>query len=207
MKQITGEIIRRNMPKYFGKRVQVKAYYYRSRGYRGAKPNRKWARMVTAEKEGLLIGIRSLRNGNVSWYDDHSEWDVVGDPVPAFLVVFGSHLNPVYVPIDDLAYIPSGEEVASQAFALIRDERTKQNEKWGEQNHDSYRWLAILSEEVGEVAQAILHDEFGGRAAGTAKEELIQTAAVAVQWIECILRQENINAALDKISSTGGKNE
>lgn len=26
-------------------------------------------------------------------------------------------------------------------------ERLRQNEKWGEQNHDAYRWLAILSED------------------------------------------------------------
>ena len=74
-------------------------------------------------------------------------------------------------------------------YDLIKEERQFQNEKWGEQNHDDYRWLAILTEEVGELAQAILHDEFGGRAAGTAVAELVQVAAVAVQWLECMDRR------------------
>lgn len=72
---------------------------------------------------------------------------------------------------------------------LIDAERKRQNEKWGEQNHDDYRWLAILTEEVGELSQAILHDEFGGRAAGTAQTELVHVAAVAVQWLECMQRR------------------
>ena len=74
-------------------------------------------------------------------------------------------------------------------FGKIATERARQNEKWGEQNHDDYRWLAILTEEIGELAQAALHDEFGGRAAGTLEDELIQVAAVAVQWLECIERR------------------
>lgn len=73
---------------------------------------------------------------------------------------------------------------------LIRAERERQNKKWGEQNHDDYRWLAILTEEVGEAAQAILHDEFGGSHAGTAKTELVHVAAVAVQWLECMERRQ-----------------
>lgn len=76
-----------------------------------------------------------------------------------------------------------------EALKKILKERDRQNVKWGEQNHDDYRWLAILSEELGEVSQAILHDEFGGEAAGTVEEELVQVAAVAVQWLECIERR------------------
>jgi NTP pyrophosphatase (non-canonical NTP hydrolase) len=71
----------------------------------------------------------------------------------------------------------------------ILDELNRQNEKWGEQNHDNYTWLAILTEEVGELSQAILHDEYGGRAAGNVKTELEQVAAVAVQWLESIERR------------------
>lgn len=40
--------------------------------------------------------------------------------------------------------------------------------------------------EDGEVAQAALHDEFGGDHAGTLRTELVQLAAVIVQWIEHI---------------------
>lgn len=70
----------------------------------------------------------------------------------------------------------------------VAKERGRQNEKWGEQNHMDPVWLAILSEEVGEAAQALLHNKFGGDHAGTLRKELVQVAAVAVQWIECIDR-------------------
>lgn len=69
------------------------------------------------------------------------------------------------------------------------DERAKQDRVWGEQNHTDIWWAAILGEEFGEVSQAILHDEFGGKAAGTVCTELVQLAAVALAWIECIDRR------------------
>ncbi len=83
------------------------------------------------------------------------------------------------------------ERVGEMHGAVLLDilnERKRQNEKWGEQNHDAYRWLAILSEEVGEAAQAALHNEFGGKAKGTLQTELIHVASVAIQWLECIER-------------------
>lgn len=77
----------------------------------------------------------------------------------------------------------------STVFDAIRVERERQYAKWGEQNHDPYTWLAILGEEHGELAQAILHDTFGGNAAGTMRKELVEVAAVAVQWLEYLERQ------------------
>lgn len=76
-----------------------------------------------------------------------------------------------------------------RAVALVADERARQNAKWGEQTHHDFVWLAILMEEVGELAQAITQTEHGGPHAGTAKAELVQVAAVAVQWIECMERR------------------
>lgn len=74
-------------------------------------------------------------------------------------------------------------------LSLVLAEYDRQNIKWGKQDHDNYHWLAILTEEVGELAQAILHDEFGGSCAGNVQIELIHVAAVAVQWLECIERK------------------
>lgn len=88
---------------------------------------------------------------------------------------------------------PDTMDIALQA---IREERARQTAKWGEQDHDNYRWLAILMEEVGELAQAILHDEFGGAHAGTNQTELIQVAAVAVQWLECMERLKQGSASV-----------
>ena len=78
----------------------------------------------------------------------------------------------------------------TNAWELINQERDRQNAKWGVQNHDDYRWLAILSEEIGELAEAMLHTEFGGHASGMERTELVHVAAVAVQWLECMERRK-----------------
>lgn len=62
----------------------------------------------------------------------------------------------------------------------VEIERLQQYKKWGDQHHDIYKWLAILTEEVGEAAQAALD------APEHVRKELIQVAAVAVQIIENI---------------------
>jgi NTP pyrophosphatase (non-canonical NTP hydrolase) len=66
-------------------------------------------------------------------------------------------------------------------------ERAAQRKKWGQQNHDDCTWTAILAEEVGEAAQASLPREFGRK--GNVRQELVQVAAVAVAWIECLDRR------------------
>ena len=63
-------------------------------------------------------------------------------------------------------------------------EQVNQVYKWGEQNHEDGHWMLILQEEVGEAAKAILEEEDGVR------EELIQVAAVALSWIDCIDRRQ-----------------
>lgn len=77
-----------------------------------------------------------------------------------------------------------------QALVEVLHERARQDAKWGEQNHNSYTWLAILMEEIGELSQAALHDEFGGKAAGTVRAELIHVAAVSISWLEQITRDK-----------------
>jgi len=66
---------------------------------------------------------------------------------------------------------------------LILNERKQQDEKWGEQNHNVYKWLAILGEEVGEVNKAALEKN-----EPELIDELIQVSAVAVAMIESIFR-------------------
>ncbi len=82
------------------------------------------------------------------------------------------------------------DDVPARVLAAITAERNRQNAKWGQQDHDAYTWLAILSEEVGELSQAILHDTFGGKAAGTMRDELLHVVAVGVQWLECLERMQ-----------------
>mgnify|MGYP001616241009 CR=1 FL=1 len=66
----------------------------------------------------------------------------------------------------------------------VREERKRQDELWGEQNHGDGMWLAILVEEVGEVANDI------NERSKKLREELIQVAAVACCWVEAIDRRE-----------------
>lgn len=74
---------------------------------------------------------------------------------------------------------------STKAIESVIAEMNRQDEKWGaDSNQHPFVWQTILSEEVGEFSQAILHDEFGGHKSGTAREEMVQIAAVALQIIE-----------------------
>ena len=74
----------------------------------------------------------------------------------------------------------------------VRAERERQDKKWGEQNHNHVEYSAILGEEYGEVCKASLEVHFGyeGADPDEVRKELIQTAAVAVAFIECIDRRK-----------------
>ena len=84
---------------------------------------------------------------------------------------------------------------ALTAARSIDEERDRQDARWGVQNHAPEWWLAILTEEVGELAQAILETHFdnGTDLGGTAniRKEAVQCAAVAMAMIECIDRTAN----------------
>ena len=72
---------------------------------------------------------------------------------------------------------------------MVRDERYRQDEKWGEQNHTPDRWLAILGEEFGEACK--------GNLEGLQIKyvtELIEAAAVAVAAVESCWRQAQAKA-------------
>lgn len=88
----------------------------------------------------------------------------------------------------NLAYITTMLEVNKQ----ILKERARQNEKWGLQNHDNGRWLAILGEEFGEVCQAMQQGSLASKEtdASNLYEELIHVAAVASAFAEQVLRDK-----------------
>lgn len=85
----------------------------------------------------------------------------------------------------------------------VRNERKRQNEKWGIQDHNPVEWIAILTEEVGEASKESVDFHFGNGLNGSKeandfiqkdrvnkiKTELIQVAAVAIQAVESIERQ------------------
>lgn len=101
---------------------------------------------------------------------------------------------------------PTGELLTiretTKVLTEIREERQKQNRKWGEQNHNLPEWIAILTEEVGEAAKEAVdyhfkHSSSGGNAPNDElqmqrlknyRKECIQVAAVAVQMVESLDR-------------------
>ena len=70
----------------------------------------------------------------------------------------------------------------------VHNERSRQDEKWGPQQHSWCEWMAILTEEVGEAAQYANAIQLGGCPEPEFPEglraELVQVAAVAVAAIE-----------------------
>ncbi|MDV3675108.1 hypothetical protein OZ664_20005 [Elizabethkingia sp. HX WHF] len=88
-------------------------------------------------------------------------------------------------------------------FNEIRSERQRQDEKWGQQDHKPIEWVAILTEEVGEVAKEAVDFHFDNNLQGlnalskfeeqrqrllNYRKELIQVAAVSVSMIQCLDR-------------------
>lgn len=73
----------------------------------------------------------------------------------------------------------------------VAAERARQNALWGVQDHDEATWLAILTEEVGEVAKEVADFTAGARALNPRqyRTELVQVAAVAVAAIEALDRK------------------
>lgn len=79
-----------------------------------------------------------------------------------------------------------------QVLDEVRVERERQDRKWGSQRTLPLAvWHTILSEEVGECAEASLENDRAGL-----REELVQVAAVAVATIEA-LDQETSSAAAE----------
>jgi NTP pyrophosphatase (non-canonical NTP hydrolase) len=73
-------------------------------------------------------------------------------------------------------------------LSKIIDEQARQLVKWGEQNHTQMVWLGILAEEFGEVAKEVNELHFRVGNIENLKNELIQTAAVAVSMYESLER-------------------
>jgi NTP pyrophosphatase (non-canonical NTP hydrolase) len=73
----------------------------------------------------------------------------------------------------------------------VFEERLRQNELWGHQRHNQGIWLAILVEEVGEVAQAMQEGMVSQKETDSDNlyKELIQVAAVASAIAEQVLEE------------------
>ncbi len=82
----------------------------------------------------------------------------------------------------------------------VRNEIDKAHDRWGEwsiggDRLSNERRYLILSEEVGEVAEALVQQIDSGRFrrgnhSDNLRAELIQVAAVSVAWVELLDREE-----------------
>jgi NTP pyrophosphatase (non-canonical NTP hydrolase) len=82
-------------------------------------------------------------------------------------------------------------QAAMKVLHDVDAERDKQQLKFGDQQHSLPTWLCILTEEVGELAEAILKDTRSdpwhhGTHSTTVREEALQVAAVAAAIVEYI---------------------
>lgn len=83
--------------------------------------------------------------------------------------------------------------MARRHRAVIADvvfERVFQERKWGPQEHSADTWFRILAEEFGEIAKALNESASADLEADlirhltNLREEIVQTTAVAVAWLE-----------------------
>jgi len=83
-----------------------------------------------------------------------------------------------------------------QATAMVLAERERQDAKWGyPQNNTPFEWVSILTEEVGEFAQAV-NDAYIRNAPTHEQIEQLRTeakhvSAVAMSILEHSLREES----------------
>lgn len=84
------------------------------------------------------------------------------------------------------------------AINEIVSERDRQDNKWGQQNHQPQFWTGILGEEFGELCEAVNETVFNNGEHAKPKggyenmrKEAIHVAAVAVGFLECLERNKN----------------
>jgi hypothetical protein len=86
----------------------------------------------------------------------------------------------------------------SYVFKDVKKERKRQDEKWGQQDHDPCGWISIITEELGEAAEGanrvvlepVYHKDSGPTWLPKLRKELIEVAACAVAAIESLDRNE-----------------
>lgn len=82
-----------------------------------------------------------------------------------------------------------------EIIADVIAEMNRQDAKWGDQSHHPILlWNAILGEEAGEVAKAALENN-----RDNLEVELIQTAAVAIQFVRSVRLKRLMPAGIEPL--------
>lgn len=115
-------------------------------------------------------------------YEDCSSGSMGGLTWPC-----GAYAPKVPEPVDKLKELLNAQQkIISDVIA----ERKRQDEKWGEQNHNAFVWSSIIGEEYGEMCKAI--NEFGFDPTPETEQEIykeaIQTMASCMAMLECLER-------------------
>lgn len=79
----------------------------------------------------------------------------------------------------------------------VRDEMRRQTDLWGAQDNTPFQWLAILTEEVGEVGKELADARIGPFKHKAYVAELVQVAAVAIRAAANYLHNPTIDWAKD----------
>lgn len=73
---------------------------------------------------------------------------------------------------------------------LVQIECQQQVIKWGIQDRTPFEWLTYITEEVGELAEAIQEHEYHAGSADTVAKEAIQAATLCLKLAEMYLHIE-----------------
>jgi len=151
-------------------------------------------------KKGLFEGTVATRIGtNVYCFDCCNRYGLSfpesGFTMPVKCSVCWKQREPteIYQGINNLLYCSDcfAMEPMGKIFSLIRHERKRQDDKFGKDRaFTNKKWLSILVEEVGEIAKEINDTSEGSLPNKKLETEILQVAAVAVCWLEAILRRE-----------------
>lgn len=73
---------------------------------------------------------------------------------------------------------------------LVQCESQKQVTKWGIQDYSPFEWMSFVTEEIGEMAQAIQNHQYHGGRADRVAEEAIQAATLCLKVAEMFISIE-----------------
>ncbi len=79
------------------------------------------------------------------------------------------------------AFTLTDRGLSKEAYNWVEQEDFEQRHKWGNQDHDIFQWLAILSEEVGELSKAVIEFWFNKGAPTDIVREAVQVATLALK--------------------------
>lgn len=122
-------------------------------------------------------------------------WNETDDEAPELMDTLAAERHAARAAVAKAVWLgltpaPAGDD--HPAITSILEERERQNAKWGTQRHSWPEWMSILAEEVGEAAREanqahwlkVADQSFKAPKVQALREELVHSAAVAVQIIE-----------------------